>query len=127
MDYNKIKSNNNSQHSQDGIINNNISNPIDTPKIMPLNTRTSANRLYGGWAYSLAKTTDINYPEIVSAINSAFVKKTDTVELFYSIHKQVCMKLNLDFFAIGIFNHSSNYINIKLVEKTGSSYNSKIM
>ncbi len=127
MDYNQIKDNNSFQDSKNSLINNKISNPIDTSRIMPLNTRTSSNRLYGGWSKNLTKVSDINYLEIINAINEAILNQTDTVQLFYSIHKQVCLNLNLDFLAVGVFNHTSNYINIKLVEKTGSSYNSKIL
>ena len=126
MDFNKIKENIN-QNPQDGIINGRTSNPIDTSKIMPLNTRTSANRVYGGWATTFTKSQEINYPEIINAINASVVNQTDTVQLFYSIHKQICLTLNLDFLAIGIYNQSSNYINVKLVEKTGSSYVSKVL
>ena len=127
MDFNKIKNENIAQNPQDGVTNGSISNPIDTSKIMPLNTRTSANRIYGGWANSITKTQDANYLEIISAINASVLNQKDTAELFYSIHKQICSKMNLDFLAIGIYNGASNYINVKLIEKTGSSYVSKVL
>ena len=126
MDYNKIKDNNSLKDIKTDQ-NNKISNPIDTSRIMPLNTRTSSNRLYGGWAKNLTKMSDVNYHEMINAINESILNQTDTIQLFYSIHKQVCLKLNLDFLAVGIFNGNSNYINIKLIEKTGSSYSSKVM
>ena len=126
MDYNKIKDNNGLKDIKTDQ-NNKISNPIDTSRIMPLNTRTSSNRLYGGWAKNLTKMSDVNYHEMINAINESILNQTDTIQLFYSIHKQVCLKLNLDFLAVGIFNGNSNYINIKLIEKTGSSYSSKVM
>ena len=125
MDFNKIKENINQNPKEN--INGSISNPIDTSKIMPLNTRTSANRIYGGWAGSIAKTNEINYLEIISAINASVANQKDTVELFYSIHKQICLTLNLDFLAIGIYNNTSNYINVKLVEKTGSTFATKVL
>ena len=111
MDFNKIKNDNITQNPQDGINNGTISNPIDTTKIMPLNTRTSANRIYGGWANSIAKNHEVNYLEIISAINASVLNQKDTVELFYSIHKQICLKMDLDFLAVGIYNNASNYIN----------------
>ena len=126
MDYNKIKDNNSLKDIKTDQ-NNKISNPIDTSRIMPLNTRTSSNRLYGGWAKNLTKMSDVNYHEMINAINESILNQTDTIQLFYSIHKQVCLKLNLDFLAVGIFNGNSNYINIKLIEKTGLSYSSKVM
>ena len=126
MDYNKIKDNNSLKDIKTDQ-NNKISNPIDTSRIMPLNTRTSSNRLYGGWAKNLTKMSEVNYHEMINAINESILNQTDTIQLFYSIHKQVCLKLNLDFLAVGIFNGNSNYINIKLIEKTGLSYSSKVM
>ena len=127
MDFNKTKNQNIIQNSQDGIVFGSTSNPIDTSKIMPLNARTSANRIYGGWANSIAKASDANYLEIISAINASVLNQKDTAELFYSIHKQICSKMNLDFLAVGIYNSASNYINVKLIEKTGSSYVSKVL
>ncbi len=128
MDLNKTKKNNPSISQHDGIISNQrISNPIDTSRIMPLNTRTSANRVYGGWANSFAKTHEVNYCEILNALNSCINMNGDSVELFYLLYKQVCSKLNLDFLAIGIFNENSNCINMKLIEKAGASFNSKIL
>ena len=103
MDYNKTKSDTTSKYPQEGVLNNKISNPIDTSKLMPLNTRTSANRLYGGWANSMSKS-EINYPEIISAINSSIINEKDALQLFYSIHRQVCLKLNQNFIAVGIYN-----------------------
>ena len=103
------------------------SNPIDNPRIMPLNTRTSANRLYSGYTHSNNKITDINYNEIINTLNSTFINQTDPISLFYLIHNQVCSKIGINFSALGIYNQNSNYINVKLIDKTGSSYNSMIM
>ena len=94
---------------------------------MPLNTRTSANRLYSGYTHSNNKITDINYNEIINTLNSTFINQTDPISLFYLIHNQVCSKIGINFSALGIYNQNSNYINVKLIDKTGSSYNSMIM
>ncbi len=104
-----------------------ISNPIDSPKIMPLNTRTSANRLYSGYTNTVNKFLEVNYAEIINTLNSSFVGQNDPVRLFYTIHNQVCSKIGINFSALGIYNQNSNYINVKLIDKSGSSYNSMIM
>ncbi len=104
-----------------------ISNPIDSPKIMPLNTRTSANRLYSGYTNSINKQLEVNYTEIINTLNSSFVEQNDPVRLFYTIHNNVCSKIGINFSALGIYNQNSNYINVKLIDKSGSSYNSMIM
>ena len=50
------------------------SNPIEgVNKIMPLNTKTSSSRLYGGYNNSFSKQSEINYAELIAAINSAFL------------------------------------------------------
>ena len=102
-------------------------NPIDSPKIMPLTTRTSANRLYSGYNNTFNKHFDLNQAEIINAINEAFVGKNDSVHLFYSIQKNISTKFNLNFIALGIVNQNSNYINLKLIDKAGTSYNSRVM
>ena len=101
------------------------SNPIEGAKILPLNSRTSSNRLYSGYTYSFSKQPEANYSELISAVNSAFLGQRDSVELFNSIHNKICQKFNLNFSAIGLYN--KNYINIKLIDKTGATYNSKIL
>ncbi len=127
MDFNNIKEENSRSLASDGIIGSNTSNPIDKPKIMPLNARTSANRLFSGYTNSYYKTNDINYPDLINALNVSFAGQTDIVHLFYSLHNNICTRFNLHFSALGIYNQSSNYINVKLIDKNGTSYNTKIM
>lgn len=104
-----------------------ISNPINVEKIMPLGAKPSVNRLYSGYAASLAKPNDINYSEILAGINSFITSEKDSVHLFYAIHNNICSKFNLNFTALGLLNQNSNYINVKLVDKVGTTYNSKVM
>lgn len=102
------------------------SNPIEGARILPINTKTSSNRLYGGYfANSFIKQQETDYSELISAINSAFIGQTDPFELFCSIHNNICNKFNLNFSAIGLYNNNS--INIKLIDKTAAMYNSKIL
>ena len=127
MDSNNIKEENSRSLASEGIINQKTSNPIDTSKIMPLNARTSANRLFSGYTNSYYKTNDINYIDLINAINVSFSGQSDIANLFYSVHNNISSKLNLNFSALGIYNQNFNYINVKLIDKTGASYNSKIM
>ncbi len=127
MDFNNLKEENSRSLASDGSVGQNISNPIDKPKIMPLNARTSANRLFSGYTNTYYKTNDINYSDIIAALNASFAGQGDIVHLFYSLHNNICSKFNLSFIALGIYNQSSNYINVKLIDKTGTSYNSKVM
>lgn len=102
-------------------------NPIGAPRIMSLNTRTSSNRLYSGYKSSHVKNYDVNYSEIISALNSSVTNQADVVSLFCSIHNHICAKFPINFSALGLYNEESNCINVKLIGKTGSLYNSKIL
>ena len=102
-------------------------NPILTSKIMPLNSKPSANRLYGGYTNSFIKHDEFDYNTLISEINNAFLEITDYVELFYAINNCFNRTIGLNFSALGLYNKNSRCINIKLIDKTASFYNSKIM
>lgn len=128
MDSNKIKNDTAHSHVSNPSIGSKATNPIDTTHIMPLNTRTSSNRIYSsGLIGAHNKPFEINYTDIISALNITFKEQKDSVEFFYSIHNQLCSKFNLNFSALGIYNENSNYINVKLINANGTSYNSKVL
>lgn len=107
-------------------INSVFSNPI-TPKAQT-HTRTSANRLYGGYSsQNYAKQLNINYQEILKFINEAFISKNELGQLFYSIHNIMSTRMQINCSALGLINKQSKCINIKLIDKVGSTYSSKIM
>lgn len=120
----KAKAQNN---SSDGIADKKSTNPIESARILPINTRTSSNRLYGGYINSWSKSIDVNLSEIITSINVVLSSKKDYSDLFYDIHSVLNQKCNLNFSALGIYNKISNCINVKLIDKTGSLYNSKIL
>ncbi len=126
MDSGKIK-NSNPFVKNDDIISKKISNPIDNTKILPLNSKTSSNKLYSGYKNSFNNSADTNYSEIIATLNKVFQSPADSIHLFHELHNQFVEKLNLNFSALGICNQNSSCINLKLNDKTGSSYNSKIM
>ena len=78
----------------------NISNPIENKKILSLNTITSANRLYGGYANAINKKQEINFKQLTRALNSCFVNQSDSIKLFYDINKHFSNILSLNYCAI---------------------------
>ena len=114
--------------SEDGKLSILFSNPINTQKSMPQNNRTSANRLYGGYSSNLTTgNLNINYKQMLRIINEAFAQKTDLGQLFYVLHNILSANMQSNFSAIGLLNSQSNCINVKLIDKIGSIYNTKIM
>ncbi len=110
----------------------NITNPIEnlgiTGKInSELNTHPTMNRLYGGYNDYVSKAyTAVNYSVLLKYVNDAFKNKTTTNDLFYALHNIFVNALNTLYTALGVYNEEKNYINIKLVNKVGSTYSTRI-
>lgn len=105
----------------------NISNPIEKKKIVPLNTTSSANRLYGGYANVVNKKQDIDFQQLIKTLNTCFSNQSDSNKLFYDINKYFSDILCLNYCAIGLYNEDSNYLNVKVIDKNDVSYNTKLM
>lgn len=107
------------------------SNPINNngiiARINSLNSRNTTNRTYTGTHQNFSQRSSfIDYPDLMQAFNEVWRSKTNVNDLFYSIHHILSNKLNGLFTAYGSYHPQSNYINLKLVDKIGGTYTSKI-
>ena len=104
-----------------------ICNPIMSGA--PISSRTSANKLYstGSTRSHLSKQANVGFQEIMRLVNDAFLNKNDLSQLFYSLNNIMVNKLQVSFSAIGLYNKHSNCVNIKLIDKIGSTYTTKII
>ena len=96
-------------------------------RINALNNKTTPNKLFG--AYNTAyKTTykPVDYMDLISSMSMSLTNKSSLNSLFYSLHNIYVMKLNCLFTAYGMFQENSNYINVKLTDKIGGTYSSRI-
>lgn len=119
------------QLSQENKVAPNISNPINQAgliaKINSLNNRATSNRLYGGYNHYVERpSAAIDYPELVKFINEIIENKVSINEVFYSFHNLFTNQLSCSFTSLGIINEESNCMNIKLIDKIGSIYSSKV-
>lgn len=106
-----------------------ISNNGIIARINSLNTRTKANKTYGGYNQNLYKTnvlSTIDYIELIQSLNEVLKNKTNINDFFYSIHNILANKLNCFFTAFGSYHAQSNYINLKLIDKIGGTYSSRV-
>ncbi len=114
--------------TEDSKINILFSNPINNQKNIPQSNRTSANRLYGGYSTNLnTRNLNINYKQTLKIINEALAQKNDLGQLYYILHNILSANMQINFSALGLLNARSNCINVKLIDKIGSIYNTKIM
>lgn len=108
-------------------------NPINNngiiARINSLNTRTTANKMYGGYnqnIYKGAALQNIDYAELIQALGEVLKNKSNVNDFFYSIHNILANKLNCFFTAFGSYHTQSNYINLKLIDKVGGTYSSRV-
>lgn len=107
------------------------SNPLSGAKIAKMNSITPSkvvsNRLYAGYnTYSQKPFASVDYAELISVINNSIKNKNNANELFYALHNIFTNKLNSNFTAFGYCNQQSKCINLKLIDKIGSTYSTKI-
>lgn len=107
------------------------SNPIDNngiiARINSLNTRTTFNKMYGGYNQNPRNmTAPIDYPDLFKSFCEILRGKTSTNDFFYAIHKVLTNKMNVSFVALGVYLPQPNYVNLKLIDKIGGTYSSRI-
>lgn len=97
-------------------------------KINTINNRTVSNRMYAGYNQKLWRVSEnIDYNEVIKFINDVTNGKTTQNELFYSLHNIFTNKLNATFSAFGLYNEQSNCINLKIIDKIGSIFTSRVL
>lgn len=107
------------------------SNPIQNngiiARINSLNTRTTANKMYGGYNQNPRTTMSaVDYPDLLQALSEVLRNKSNPNDFFYSVHNVLANKLNCHFTALGIYHPQANYINLKLIDRIGGTYSSRI-
>lgn len=109
----------------------NGTSPIDNngiiARINSLNSRTTFNKTYGGYNHNPRTTfSNIDYQDLIQSLNEVLKDKTNINDFFYSIHNIFANKLNCFFTAFGSYHTHANYINLKLIDKIGGTYSSRV-
>lgn len=107
------------------------SNPVNNngiiARINSLNTRTTSNKMYGGYNQNPhTPFSAVDYPDLIQSFNEVLKNKANVNDFFYSIHNVLATKLNCFFTAFGTYHTQSNYINLRLIDKIGGTYSSRI-
>ena len=98
-------------------------------RINNFNEQNNSARTYGEFISnpSVSFNKVIDYAELISALNTALKGKNTVQDMFAVIHKVFAEKIQNVYTAFGIFHEKSKSINLKLFNKSGSLYSSKIV
>ncbi len=96
-------------------------------RINTINSRTTANKMYAGYNKSFRSSDSIDYQEVIRFINDVISGKESQTELFYSLHNIFTNKLNSSFSAFGLYCGQSKCINLKIIDKIGSTFTSRVL
>lgn len=107
-----------------------VSNPIAdngiVARINNFNAQKTNNRLYSGYVSNTISKKSMDFVEFISMLNSSLKDKKTSADMFSVLHDVFTEKLNCLYTAFGLFHEKSNCINLKLQNKFGSTYSSKI-
>ena len=98
-------------------------------RINNFNEQNNSARAYAGFISNPAANINkaVNYSELVTSFNNALQDKNTIHDMFAVIHKVFVEKIQSVYTAFGIFHERSKSINLKLFNKSGSLYSSKIV
>lgn len=109
-----------------------ITNPLTrdagiVARLNNFNVSKSTNKMYGGYlTNSLSAGKVVDYSDLIQNLNSSLQNKKTPHDLFMVLHDVFVEKLNCLYTAFGVFHEKSKCINLKLLNKMGGTYSSKI-
>ncbi len=95
-------------------------------RINNFNTGKTNNKLYSGYLSNVTSPKLLDFNSFVTDLNNSLSGKKTSADLFSTLHDIFTEKINCAYTAFGIFHEKSNCINLKLQNKLGSIYSSKI-
>jgi diguanylate cyclase (GGDEF)-like protein/putative nucleotidyltransferase with HDIG domain len=95
-------------------------NSFNTTKTTPRSYATSSI------ANSGVVNLNINYFELLKNISDVFQNSKNIADLFTHLHNVFVNKLKWNFVAFGLFHEKSKCLNLKLYNKSGNAYSSKV-
>ena len=107
-----------------------LSNPIANKNQVHIAPRKTANRLYGGYNHShgfYGSQNTVDPLELFVDFCSSAKSKETINDVFLSLHNIAVNRLGFSFTALGLVNNQSKYINIRLIDRIGNVFSSRIL
>ena len=96
-------------------------------KVNALTANVSANSIMNpqSMVFNTEKGSTLNYKHIVDELIK--INDVDNVSDFYNkIYQMICQSIDSKFFAVGLFKEKSNCINLRLQDKLGNNFSTKV-
>ncbi|MBP7211647.1 diguanylate cyclase [bacterium] len=111
--------------------NRSLSNPINTngiiARINSLNSRTTSNKMYSGYNQTIRSSFDsVDYKDVIQALSEVLKNKQNSNDFFCSLHNVLTNQMDCYFTALGVYNKQSKYVHLKLIDRIGGTYSSRI-
>ena len=105
-----------------------VSNPIKKvgiiAKINALNGKSSVTKT--NTSYTERPSQAVNYPDFIKSLSEVMSANKSVHDLFLACHQLFTNKLNTSYTSLGIINKQSKCINIKLADRIGSVFSSRV-
>ena len=105
-----------------------VNNPVNIiAQINAISPKNTLNKLYGGYnSYFKNKSRSVDYIEFTWKLCEIINKNYTYINFYNDLHKLLIDGLNIPFTGIGIYNDKSKCIHLKITNKAGASYSSRI-
>ena len=114
---------------------NKISKPVTSPisqgtlvsKVNALTLNTASNPLLNpqNMVFNNEKSTTLNYKQVIDGL-TRFSNVTNINDFYNKIYSLISQNIDSSFFAVGLFKEKSNCINLKLQDKLGNNFSTKV-
>ena len=114
---------------------NNISKPVTSPisqgklvsKVNALTLNSSANHIMNpqNMVFNNEKSTTLNYKQVVDGLTK-ITNIENSTDFYNKIYALITQNIDSSFFAIGLFKEKSNCINLRLQDKLGNNFSTKV-
>ena len=128
LDKRKTKNKTTENPKKEKAVQKNVTNPVNIiAQINAISPKNTANKLYGGYnTYLKNKKFSIDYVEFTEKLCEIINKQSSYNDFYNDIHALLIDSMNASFTGLGIYNEKSKCIHLKITNKAGASYSSRI-
>ena len=105
-----------------------VTNPVDIiAQINSISPKNAANKFHGGYnKYTNKGNFVVDYVDFIRKLSWIVSNKTTPQEFYGKLHELIINNINASYTGLGLYNEDSKCVHLKVVNKNGSAYSSRI-